>query len=378
MRVRGWYKDLDTSSGNTATWGDQRLRIGGKIAVAEGVSVTFRTDVTEANSQWGATGNASADSQANGAGSGRSGANQQWDRAHLDLNKGAFHLRAGQQYVGYGLGYTMDTQDNGIAVDYKFGDVPVNAFYIIDNNNEGSNVASKTALQSDSQLFGVKVSPKFDNIALDVFAVEFKQGDSNQADVQLFGIDTTMNFNAIKVMAEFDYFTGDAAGNNIDAMGTQGFVDVGFAASEAITIGGQAFYAKGAGKNEVQYQVLGNGFNGWDPILDVGTNLSNEETAAWTRPYNFTGDDAGVMAGRIYGSFKLGDATKIGASVAYLEPEDNSNTDVNSTTVGTIGVTYALMANTSLQAQYAYADLDVDNTDVDYNAIGGIGIFVNF
>jgi hypothetical protein len=379
MRVRGWYKDLDTNS--TSSWADQRLRIGGKIAVAEGVSITFRTDVTE--STWGQTGGTGI--QANGAGSGRSGAYQQWDRAHIDLNKGNFHLRAGQQYVGYGLGYTMDTQDNGVAMDYKFGNVPVNAFFILDNNNEGSGSdqgLAKVGNNADAWLTGAKVSPKFDNIALDVFAVYYEAGNSEAAKVGLFGIDTTMNFDAIKVMAEFDYFTGTASdpsgGQKIDAMGTQGFVDVGFAASDAITIGGQAFYAKGAGKNEVQYQVLGNGFNGWDPILDVGTSLSNEETAEWTRPYNFTGDDAGVLGARVYGGFKLNDATHLGASFAYLEPEDKDNTDVNDYKISTIGVTYTLMANTSLQAQYAYAAINESNTNQDYAQLGGIGLFVNF
>ena len=54
MRVRGWHQDFDydgDSDDSTDTWGDQRLRIGGKIAVAEGVSITFRTDITESN--WG-------------------------------------------------------------------------------------------------------------------------------------------------------------------------------------------------------------------------------------------------------------------------------------------------------------------------------------
>src|SRR5210317_2214868 len=51
MRVRAFHVDVD-SADNTETWANQRLRIAGKIAVAEGVSVHFRTDITE-GTNWG-------------------------------------------------------------------------------------------------------------------------------------------------------------------------------------------------------------------------------------------------------------------------------------------------------------------------------------
>ena len=49
MRVRGWY--IDDGGDSTDSFMDQRLRIGGKLSVAEGVSITFRFDETEAT--WG-------------------------------------------------------------------------------------------------------------------------------------------------------------------------------------------------------------------------------------------------------------------------------------------------------------------------------------
>ena len=55
MRVRAFHVDVDEDNDNddsTNTWANQRLRIAGKIAVAEGVSVTFRTDITE-GTNWG-------------------------------------------------------------------------------------------------------------------------------------------------------------------------------------------------------------------------------------------------------------------------------------------------------------------------------------
>ena len=53
-------------------------------------------------------------------------------------------------------------------------------------------------------------------------------------------------------------------------MGTQLFLDASMAATDTITIGGQFYYAAGDDE-DVQYTILGNGFNGWDPIFDVGT-----------------------------------------------------------------------------------------------------------
>ncbi|PLY11900.1 MAG: hypothetical protein C0624_01270, partial [Desulfuromonas sp.] len=127
MRVRGWHQDLGGNS--TMTWADQRLRIGGKLSIADGVSVTFRTDVTEAN--WGSAGPASN-------GSGRFA--QHWDRAHIDLVSGNFHLRAGQQYVAFGNA-TVDHQSNGLLADLKAGAGKFTVFSMLDDDM-GSKVNS--------------------------------------------------------------------------------------------------------------------------------------------------------------------------------------------------------------------------------------------
>ncbi len=64
--------------------------------------------------------------------SARSGSQQQWDRAHLDVTKGMFHLRAGQHYFGTGGTWAVDTQDSGLALDIKTA-VPVTVYFIVDN-----------------------------------------------------------------------------------------------------------------------------------------------------------------------------------------------------------------------------------------------------
>ena len=119
MRVRSFYTDrtLTVTCQWYDTWANQRLRIAGNIAVAEGVSVTFRTDITE-GTNWGDSSSfgdgPGNPERTNGFGHARSGSQQQWDRAHMDLTKGMFHLRAGQQYIGTGGTWAIDTQDSGL------------------------------------------------------------------------------------------------------------------------------------------------------------------------------------------------------------------------------------------------------------------------
>ncbi|MBW2689419.1 MAG: hypothetical protein JRC99_05775 [Deltaproteobacteria bacterium] len=379
MRVRGWHKDFSfdnfTNSedekvkdpDDTETWGDQRLRVGGKIAVAEGVSITFRTDITESN--WGTTGGG------NGFGSGRSGSNQQWDRAHIDLTKGAFHLRAGQQYKAYGKTYALDSQDNGISVDYKFGDVPVNAFFLVNDDNGSRS-------KSDAFLVGAKVSPKFDNVAVNAFVGN--QTDGSEESVTLIGADVTIPLDAFKIVAELDFFTGDSTSKNVDAYGTQFMLDGSMAVSDAVTLGGTFYY--GAGDDEdMQYTNIGNGFGGWDPVMDVGTSLSNEQIK-YGSPFNiasiqgyegagFQATSAGSVGGRLYGDFKASDALKLGATAGYFQSEEDKIADIEVLVLAG-GLVYNLMANTTFHFQIEYTDGTVNKTD--YTAVNGDIDFDNF
>jgi len=356
MRVRGWHIDNENDLGdNTNSFFDQRLRIGGKFSIADGVSVTFRTDITE--STWGTTGGG------NGFGSGRSGydGSNQWDRAHLDIAFDSFSLRAGQQYVEFGAGATISSQDNG----FKVVSGPVTAFFLLDDNN------GSTTTTSDDYLYGANYGYKADGYKANLF-VASQKGDGEE--VYLIGADTTFNLDAVKIVAELDFFTGDAS-DTVDAFGTQLMVDASMAASETMTFGGQLFYALGD-EDDMQYVVLGNDFGGWDPLFDVGTGLDNEKIGAG-RPYDVFDDNAGVIAGRLYTSVKASDAATFGASVLYAVPEEDANVpDVDSALGLAAGLSYKLMANTKLDVQVEYIDVDAPGAESVMQ--GGFGLFVNF
>jgi len=395
MRVRTWHKDFDKDQNNTYT--DQRFRLGGKLSIAEGVSITFRTDITE--SSWGS---------GNTFGSGRFGDDgkshsQQWDRAHIDLTMGNSHVRIGQQYAGYGLAQTINTQSNGLRYDYN-GDFAFSAFgLLVDDNGRNGDGARK----SDSFLAGTNIGHKGDNYKANLFlgfqnksqpgAIDFDKGtlvkDKNE-EVYLIGLDTVYTMDAFTIKGEFDYFTGDAS-KDIDAFGTQFFLDVSMAATEQFTFGGQFYYALGDDEDR-QYTCLGDDFNGYDPLFDVGTSLSNEAinvnrpfdlgkaligTGIGTEEYSLGGNTStGVVGGRLYTSFKASDSLNFGASFAYMTPEEDKNfKDIkfDSAMFYGVGATYALMANTSIQAQVNYIDVDA-KAKTDSALMGGVGLFVNF
>ncbi len=358
MRVRAWSLDNGT---DTSTFVDQRLRIGGKLSIAEGVSVTFRFDETERT--WGDGGNE--------FGSGRLPQDgMQWDRAHFDLDMGNVHLRAGQQWLGYGLlGGTVNAQEGGLKVDVK-GPVAISAFWMLDDQRGGTSTA-------DSYLFGAQVGHKTDAYAGNVFLAGQTKAKDAAESVYLLGANAKFNLNAVKLAAELDFFFGDANATD-DAVGTQLFVDASMAASDTVTVGGQVYYALSADAGEVQYQNLGNDFGGWDPIMEsVASDIQNEKMA-YGRPFDFAGGNSGVIGLRAYGAFKFSDALNLGASVAYLTPEDDANTTRDSDLLLVGSASYKVMANTTLQAQIQSVTKDDSDNTVEDELQLGLGLFVNF
>ncbi len=380
MRVRGWYLDDERASEDyTSSFMDQRLRIGGKFNIAEGVSVTFRFDETE--SAWG-------DQAGNGSGRFVDGTDRpmQWDRAHLDITKGMFHLRAGQQWLGFGNS-AFDAQDNGLVLDIK-GAVPVTLFWMINDNNWSeintkTVYSSKANYNSDDYYFGAKAGFKADTTAVEGYLAG---QTGNGEEVFVVGANGKFDLSAVKLEAEFEYFTGDAS-ENVDAIGTQLFVDASVAASEAFTVGGQLYYALGTDKaDEAQYYCLGNEFSGWDSMFILGTGLDNEK-AGMGRPWDLGSalgyaGNTGIMAVRGYASFKASDDLTLSGSLAYAAPEEDGNTALDSAILVALGMKYNVMANTSLGVQVEYKGISADETasmPSDPTVLtAGAGLFVNF
>ncbi len=366
MRVRGWYADDGGSS--TTTWADQRLRIGGQFSIADGVSITFRTDVTE--SDWGS---------GNTYGSGRLDV-QQWDRAHLDLNFRTFSFRAGQQLITMGTTKSFDAQTNGIKFTTT-GAVAVTVFGLLQDSNieEVPPGSGNYHDNTDSFYYGTNIGFGSDRYRSNFYIVGQNKVKNSDEDLYLIGADLTYNLVAVRITGEVDFFTGDAS-DTADAMGLQGFVDVSMDANEALTLGGQLYYAQGD-KKDTQYSSLGNNFDGWDPLFEHGTELNNEAITPDAfgysrRPFEFFGHNSGVLAGRIYVDTKVGDSLSLGTSFTYLEPEEDANITADSAVTVAAGLKYAVLTNTTLGVLAEY--IDVDDKGVDEIFAGGLGVFVNF
>ena len=180
----------------------------------------------------------------------------------------------------------------------------------------------------------------------------------------------------------------------VDAYGTQFMLDGSMAASDALTVGAQFFYGAGDDEDQ-QYTHLGNRFNGWDPIFDIGTSLSNEQITGGS-PFNvaevggyegtgFSAGSLGAIGGRLYGMFKVSDSLKLGASAGYFQEEEDSIVSLDYYALAG-GLVYNLMANTTLQLQLQYTDGNVeantgalDGQDEDFDSFrAGTGLFVSF
>lgn len=372
LRVRGWTVDDDEGiGGRDESYVDQRLRVMGKIKAAEGVLAVFRFDATEA--RWG---------RYPGFGSGRipaDGNSMQWDRAYIDLTKGMFNMQVGQIYAGVSPSTAVNSEDNGIQVKFN-GSVPVKAFFMLDDDGYSPAVAATDTTPAipaedgdDAFLYAVSVAPAFGDVKTEFFGAGYNGGVTDE-DVYAFGASVAAPLGMATLVGEFNFFTGDAA-EDVDAMGIQGYFGADLAITDTITIQPLFWYAQAADEGEVQYSWLGNDYNGWDPVWEVGTWLSNEQISLG-RPYDWTGANAGLIGGTLKVFAKVSDALKLGASVGYLTPEDDSIVDADALAVA-FGGSYAIMDNTSLHGQVQY--LSVDGDDVDGDGFqAGVGLFVSF
>ncbi|SHH95350.1 hypothetical protein [Desulfofustis glycolicus] len=372
MRVRGWTVDDDEGiGGRDESYVDQRLRMMGKIKAAEGVYAVFRLDATEA--RWG---------RYAGFGSGRlpaDGSSMQWDRAYLDLTKGMFNMQAGLIYAGVSPSQVVNSQDNGIQVQFK-GSVPVKAFVLLDDDGYTPAVAATDTTPAvpasdgdDAFLYAVSVAPTFGEVKTEFFGAGYNGGETDE-DVYAFGASVAAPLGMATLVGEINFFTGDAA-EDVDAMGLQGYFGADLAITDTITIQPLIWYAMAADDDEVQYSWLGNDFDGWDPVWEVGTKLSNEQIDLG-RPFDWTGAGAGLIGGTLKVFAKVSDALNLGASVGYLTVEDDNIIDADALAIAA-GGSYAIMDNTSLHAQVQY--LSVDGDDVDGDGFqAGVGLFVSF
>jgi hypothetical protein len=397
MQVRGFLYDSEynyddgSKDDEKGAWNDQRLRIAGKMAVAEGVSVNFRLDATESDENssdavaWGGTSSAAYQYA-------QRRADIQFDQAYIQIDKFGGTLKAGQQYFG-GVGHTRRMADMlgaGFVVTYEGfklqhvkrmdGDAGKNGINKYTNRDD----RSMTVLSYDFKGDGFSVTP----------AIAYNDDQYDETNADFFGaaLAGSIDLGPVALKGEFDYFDGDTDGTSkwaadSDLKGAQVYLDASMAATDALRIGVMGLWAAGYDKADEQ-QI---------------TNMNDDGTIDWTfaewnpQTYGYwsgdmlgeldifdpTGASAGVQAGSIYADLKVNEDLSMKFSGLIWQVDEDKNIDADGFFLNA-GFNYKLAANTALISQLNYADFNVDKEDgVDVDEDGSLisvltGIVVSF
>lgn len=354
MQVRGFYTNIDVEDYDESdAWNDQRLRIGGKLSVAEGVSVNFRFDSTESDDDssdampWGTNGQYT-----------QRRADIQFDLAYLQLEKGGYTFQAGELYSGYyGIGTLSDILGTGFTIARGAAKI----FHI--KQQEGADESLTGAVYA-FQGEGFSVTPM----------VAYATSEDNSKLLGL-GLFAAVDLDAVKIKGEIDYFKGEDEDGN-DAKGLQLYLDASAGVSETVTVGGLFLYAQGQDDDDQVTRMGGTGFGGFSPQTYGFNTTDFSLDVDCFNPVGDTGSDEGVIAGQLYADVALSDDLKAKFAAMYWTVEDDFDGDADGYVLNA-SASYALMANTTLTTSLNYSMTDLDGTDLD--VIQAItGLYVNF
>lgn len=401
MQVRGFYYNYDSDEyDDDGGWNDQRLRIMGKVNVADGVKVVFRFDATESNENssdavaWGGSQQAYTDPPDNTIPKGgwasayqysNRRADIQFDLAYLELQKNGFTFQAGQNYFNAG-GYVkiVDMVGAGFKTSYK-------GFHAMhmkrkDQNQGNDDFSSMTSWEGDASLTAVSYNYKSDAFSLTPIIAYNADKDSSDEDFWGLALAGSANLGPVALKGEFDYFTGEDGESNVDMDGQQLYLDASMAATDALRIGLMGFYAKG---QEDDRQVTD--MNKYDGTDWAFADYQPAFYGPWSSDFTyFSGQDfdifdpssasAGVVAASLYADWKLNEDIDFAFAGLMWETEDDSSDgyDADGYTLNA-SIVYKLMSNTKLSAHVNYQDTDWKDDDFDEQILQVIsGLVVSF
>jgi hypothetical protein len=133
---------------------------------------------------------------------------------------------------------------------------------------------------------------------------------------------------------------------------------------DKLILGGDVYYAAGADTDEVQLPSLGRFYGGdWNDFQPAtyGAFMADYQPTPG-KIHDFTGDSAGVVGFSIYAKFSPMEKITLWGQLAYLEPEEDANTEIDDMTVVNLSASWEFVDNTTLAALYSTTLPSVDNT----------------
>jgi hypothetical protein len=412
FRVWGWSTEgSDWNSDTTQDWIGQRLRVGGKIAVADDVSVNFRMDFGESNwgDQYGPGGGYVVRPRGN---NGTTNSSQlDIDRAFVQIDKEFWGLTAGQQYLGLGVAEVLDANVPALNLQIKpmeqlkisliYAKISENGSYADDTYTQ--NVYDINDVEIDPDTGEVTLEPRYAigdscedvdfyafNVSYDADNFSLKayygmQDDQTPAEVNPSGggIYGSMALGMLNLQAELDMFGGDAA-DGTDFTGTQFYLAADAGLTEMIKLGAEFFYAAG---DDTDVQITG--WSDWFTFtpMSMNTPMSGEFSAfepnGTTSPFDPSGAGAGSMGGTLWADFNIMEGLKAGAKIGYWEVDEDQNTFIDSIFAYNAYVSYMIASNTTLALTYMDSSPDLDGTEPagttdDSYKVGLLSMVVNF
>lgn len=346
----------------------QRVRIQGKIKASDNAYVVLRTDITEGT--WGSD---FTDQDPAGADPGHS-----WYRANPDTNSNIhfdrafgvyendnFQVTMGLQYYGLGIMEVVDGQYTAAKLRLKFGAVEPSFFF---GKMEENGDTDDDGVFDDTNMYAVNLS--FDLAGFDSNAF-FAMVDDNSVDREAWvgGFHAAGKAGMFDLTGEFAFFGGEKSAT-VDYEGIQFYAEAKTDLSEMVNVGGRIFWAAGyEDADEAQLANLSNADT--VNVADWNAPCANDVVVTGNGPFDFTGDGAGVIGGSLYGSYKVMEQLAFGAVIAYLTPEEDDATNMDSLASYSLWAAYDLGSNTSFMVLYNIADPDFegDTDDEDQNTL---------
>jgi hypothetical protein len=379
MQVRGFFVQDDNGTDEFShAWNDSRLRIGGKISVADGVSVNFRFDANESaeNSSdaiaWG--GDTSTLPQYSNR-----RADVQFDKGYLQVEKNGYTLMAGQMYFG-GFGITKIFDAVGAGFILQKSGVTL-AWVKVADQNTGANKLNKTNLD-EQEVYGAMYDFKADGFTLKPM-VSYHSNQDQDANRLGLGVFATANVGPVGIKGEVDYFDGDSVGG-FDEKGLQLYVDGSAAVTDIIKLGLIGLYAQGQDGGDVQVtEQKMTHFAEWHPedygpwSGDIIGDFDTFNPAQSFAPAGVT-VGAGVIGGIVYSDVKVSDDLGLQFSAGYFQTEDDGIADIDGYILNA-AANYVVAKNTRWLTHLNYRDFEDNDTDAELSRLGVIsGLVVSF